>query len=92
MLFGRPVASATSTGESADAPKANVDDIPTLPTAAKGGMCEDSDADPEADALVVGLQGLLSSKKEGAQEGKITDRPWAKTVRYKLECLRESRP
>lgn len=45
-------------------------------------MPEDSDADPEADALAIGQQGLLSdSMDDGAMKDKKADRPWLKNVR-----------
>lgn len=73
---------ASATAEGVDAPKANVDDAARSSAAAEEGAPEDSDADPEADALAVGQQGLLSgSIQDGAAKDKSEDRPWIKNVR-----------
>lgn len=45
-------------------------------------MPEDSDADPEVDALAIRPQGLLSGEKEDGQtRDENSDRPWVKNVR-----------
>lgn len=78
----RPAAVATNVAKGADAPKANEED-PSNPTATtQRAVPEDSDADPEADVLVVVHQELASMKKEPGQgNSKDVDRPWAKNVR-----------
>lgn len=80
-----------------NAPKAHGDDA-AIASAVEGGLPEDSDADPEADALAIGRQGLLSSSKEDGQaKEKNDDRPWVKNVRnaysYRLKesWLKETR-
>lgn len=73
---------ASATVEGIDAPKANVDDAASSSAVPEECAPEDSDADPEADALAVGQQGLLSSSmKDGALKDKSADRPWIKNVR-----------
>lgn len=81
---------ASAAAEGMDAPKANVDDAGSSSVVAEQGVPEDSDADPEADALVIGQQGLLSgSTEDGATKDKNADRPWIKNVRKNRCCCRE---
>lgn len=73
---------ASATAEGTDAPKANIDNPASSSAAAEEGVPEDSDADPEADALTFGQQGLLSgSMEDGIAIDKNADRPWKKNVR-----------
>lgn len=83
LLSTRPNAAvASAAAEGIDAPKANVDDAASSSAVAEEGVPEDSDADPEADALAIGHQGLLSgSMEDGATKDKNADRPWIKNVR-----------
>ncbi|CAN0063286.1 unnamed protein product [Pylaiella littoralis] len=70
---------ASAAAEGIDARNANVD-VATS-SAAEGGTQEDSDADPEADALVIGQQGLFStSMEDGQAKEKNDDRPWVKNM------------
>lgn len=82
--FPRPNAAvARAAAEGINAPKANVEDAASSSVVDEGGLPEDSDADPEADALTIRQQGLLSGMKEDGQTNdKSADRPWVKNVRY----------
>jgi len=81
--FPRPNAAvARAAAESINAPKANVDDAASYAALDEGGVPEDSDADPEVDALAIRPQGLLLGEKENGQtKDKNADRPWVKNVR-----------
>lgn len=73
---------AASAAEGADPSKANSDASAESSKTPQGGVPEDSDADPDADALAVGSSGLLSGNKEiGQGDCNSADRPWVKNVR-----------
>lgn len=78
----RPNASvANAAAEGIDSTRVIVDDAASSSAVAEEVVPEDSDADPEADALAIGRQGLLSGiMEDGATNDKNADRPWIKNV------------
>lgn len=75
------MAVAATAGEGAAEPYANGEDPNGALPKAEGGVPEDSDADPEADVLVVVPAGQLGKHEGDNEDTRGVKRPWAKNVR-----------
>lgn len=84
----RPTVVAASAGEGTTEAASAGDDPNGAQTQPEGDPLEDSDADPEADVLVILPAKSPGKLDEGDLANKGIERPWMKNVSNKIRCTR----